>query len=158
MIEAYGREFLLTVHILAVIIWIGFGFFELWLGRIFLSKPESFEAAPLIRIIYRSDILVFAATLTVFAAGVTQTILFNWGWFTTLWLGLKQAIMISVLIIVVFILPGAFRLNAQINALPDGPGPASSDIVASYRKLEPWYWIMRLLGLCAVVLAIWRPV
>ncbi|MEL6385855.1 MAG: hypothetical protein AAFR41_07215 [Pseudomonadota bacterium] len=158
MIEAYGREALLTVHILAVIAWLGFGFFELWLGRIFLADPESPAAAPLIRIVYNSDIVVFVATLTAFAAGITQTILFGWGWFETLWLGLKQGIMIIVLSVVALILPSAFRLNAQIKALPEGPGPASVEVIQSYRRLEPWYWLMRLLGLVAVVLAVWRPV
>jgi hypothetical protein len=34
--DIISRESLLTVHILAVILWIGFGFCELWLGRLFL--------------------------------------------------------------------------------------------------------------------------
>ncbi|MGF1455149.1 MAG: hypothetical protein ACFB6R_07210 [Alphaproteobacteria bacterium] len=157
MIDAYAREALLTVHILAVILWLGFGFFELWLGRIFLADPNSPAAAPLIRIIYNADIVVFLATLTVFGVGITQTILFGWGWFETLWLGLKQAIMILILLVVALILPRAFKLNAQIQALPEGPGSASVEVVQSYRRLEPWYWLMRLLGLVAVVLAIWKP-
>ena len=36
--DIISREFLLTVHILAVILWIGFGLCELWLGRLFLRQ------------------------------------------------------------------------------------------------------------------------
>lgn len=157
MLDANWREILLTIHILAVIVWLGFGFFELWLGRIFLSDPHSSAAAPLIRIIYRSDVVVFMATLVAFGAGIAQTYVFGWGWFTTLWLGGKQAIMCGVLITVVVILPGAFKLGAQIDAMPDGPGPASAEVIKSYKQLEPWYWLMRLAGLAAVFLAVWKP-
>ncbi len=155
--DAYWRDILLTIHIFAVIVWLGFGFFELWLGRIFLGDPNSHVADPLIRIIYQSDVVVFGATLVAFAAGITQTIVFGWGWFETFWLGAKQAIMIGILTIVAFILPGALRLGKLIDALPEGPGPASHDVIAQYKRLEPWYWLMRLMGAGAVVLAVWKP-
>lgn len=157
MFDMYGREILLTIHLLAVIVWLGFGFFELWLGRIFLADPDSVAAAPLIRIIYRSDIVVFAATLIVFAAGTTQTIVFGWGWFESLWLGAKQSIMLAILATVAVILPRALELGRLINALPEGPGPTSQEVVSCYKRLEPAYWLMRLAGLVAVVLAVWKP-
>lgn len=137
--------------------WLGFGFFELWLGRVFLRAPYEATGAPLIRIIYQSDVVVFVATLAVFAAGVLQTIVFDWGWFSTLWLGLKQSIMFGVLIAVALILPRALRLGALVNDLPEGPGPASKAVVDAYRALEPWYWSMRLAGLAAVFLAVFKP-
>lgn len=157
MLETYGRELILTVHLIAVIIWLGFGFFELWLGRIFLSDPNAPQAAPLIRIIYNADIVVFMSTLVAFGAGILQTHLFGWGWFETIWLGIKQSIMVGVLLIVAVILPMAFRLNARIKELPEGPGPASPEVVRTFKWLEPWYWAMRIAGLVAVVLAVWRP-
>lgn len=157
MLDAYWREILLTIHILAVIAWLGAGFFELWLGRLFLAAPYNSVGAPLIRIIYQSDVVVFAATLIAFGAGITQTIVFGWGWFETLWLGTKQAIMIGILAIVAYILPTALGLGKLIDALPEGPGPASEDVVMCYKRLEPWYWLMRVAGLVAVVLAVWKP-
>jgi hypothetical protein len=151
------REILLTIHLLAVIVWIGFGFCELWLGRLFLQSEGQPVEATLIRFIYQCDLAVFIATLTAFAAGVTMALTLGWGFFTTLWLGAKQAIMFAVLGEVVLILPRALRLGPLISALPAGPGPATPDIRATYRWLEPWYLLMRLAALAAVALAVWRP-
>jgi hypothetical protein len=65
--------------------------------------------------------------------------------------------MIAVVLIVAGIIPTAMKLSAAINALPPGPGPATDEIHAIYRRLEPWYWVMRVLAVCALLLAVWRP-
>ncbi len=151
------REPLLTIHVLAIIVWIGFGFFELWLGRIFMKGDGGAAEAPLIRLVYRADLIVFIATLTAFASGTAMALLLDWGFFQNTWLGIKQAIMFAVLAIVLFILPPALKLGALIAALPEGPGPATPEIKAQYARLEPWYVAMRIAAVAAVVLAIWRP-
>jgi uncharacterized membrane protein len=151
------REALLTVHVLAIIVWIGFGLLELYIGRQALKAADTPAEAPLFRIAYQSDLWVFIATLTAFAAGAMMTHVLDWGWFTHLWLGAKQAIMIAVLVVVAIILPRALRMGGLIAKLAPGPGPASAEIRGLYRGLEPWYWLMRLLAIAAVVLAIWRP-
>ncbi len=151
------REILLTIHVLAIIIWIGGGFFELWLGRAFLKSEGLATEAPLIRLVYQADLVVFAATLVAFGAGVAMTVTLDWGFFQHLWLGIKQAIMFGVLGVVVMILPGALKFGAMIGALPAGPGAVTADIRAAYRRLEPWYLLMRLAAVAAVVLAVWRP-
>jgi hypothetical protein len=151
------RSALLSVHILAVIAWIGVGFFELYLGRRFLASKDTPVEAPLIRIVYGSDLVVAAATVIAFLAGISLALYEGLGFFHQLWLGTKQAIMIIVVLVVIGILPTANRLNAAINALPPGPGPASDEIRAYYRRLEPWYWLMRILAVGAVLLAVWRP-
>lgn len=151
------REVLLTVHLLAVIVWIGFGFFELWLGRAFLRLSGTPAGAPLIRLVYRSDVVVFIATLAAFAAGIAMALTLGWGFFQHLWLGIKQAIMIAVLVVVAVILPTALKLGGRVADLPEGPGPATPEIVGLYRRLEPWYLIMRLAAVAAVVLAVWKP-
>ena len=152
------RETLLSIHLLAVIVWLGAGFYELWLGRLFLRSNGSASEATLIRAIYRSDVVVFAATLIAFAAGATMALTLGWGFFQELWLGLKQAIMIAVLVIVAAIFPAALRLGRQISALPAGDGAVPAELKMTYARLEPWYWTMRVLGVVAVLLAIWRPV
>jgi hypothetical protein len=144
--------------LLSIINWIGAGFFELYLGRVFIAAKGEPTEAPLIRIIYGSDLVVFGATILAFAAGIAMAITEGYWFFTVLWLGLKQAIMLIVVAIVIFILPTAMRLNAAIQNLPPGPGPASEDVRALYGKLEPWYWVMRILAVFAVLLAVWRPV
>ena len=145
------RNALLSVHLLAIITWIGVGFFELYLGRRFLATKGSPVEAPLIRIVYNSDLVVAAATLTAFAAGIALALYEGLGFFQQLWLGAKQAIMIAVVLVVIAIMPTAMKLNAAINALPPGPGPATDEVRAIYLKLEPWYWLMRLLAVCAVL-------
>lgn len=151
------RNTLLSIHILAIITWIGAGFFELYLGRRFLGAKGTVLEAPFIRIVYGSDLVVFGATNVAFVAGIAMAIYEGYWFFTVLWLGIKQAIMLIVIAIVIFIFPTAMKLNAAINLLPDGPGPASDDARDLYRKLEPWYWLMRVLAVIAVLLAVWRP-
>ena len=156
------RNLLLTIHVWAIAVWIGAGFLELYLGRRFLKTetgpPETRrEAATLLRMTYRSDLGVFAATLIAFAAGLALTFAFGWGFLTgPLWLTAKQAIMIIVLGVVVMIFPRAIRLAAVISALPPGAGEVPPLGYALYRSLEPWYLAMRALALAAVALAIFR--
>lgn len=151
------REVLLIVHLLAVIVWLGGGFYELWLGRKFLRSNGSVAEAALVRAIYQSDLVVFAATVVAFLAGAAMAVFLEWGFFTQLWLGVKQAIALLILLIVASIFPTALKLGKQIEALPAGDGPVPQELKQTYRVLEPWYAIMRILGVIAVILAISRP-
>lgn len=81
----------------------------------------------------------------------------GYGFFHPLWLGAKQAIMIVVVLVVAINLPTVMKLNAATKALPPGPGPATDEIRACYVKLEPWFWLMRILAVVALLLAVWRP-
>ncbi|HEY2482150.1 MAG TPA: hypothetical protein VGI30_08145 [Caulobacteraceae bacterium] len=151
------RSALLSVHLLSIIAWIGVGFFELYLGRRFLASRGSPIEAPLIRIVYTADLVVAAATVLAFVTGIAMTLYEGQGFFSLLWLGTKQAIMIIVVIVVIAISPTAMKLNAAVSALPAGPGPATDEIRGFYRRLEPWHGLMRVLAVCAVLLAVWRP-
>ena len=152
------REILLSIHLLAVIVWIGFGLLELWLGRVFLSQEGAPVEGPLIRFIYRADLVVFVATLVGLASGLAMALTLGWGLFQTPWLGAKQAIMLGILGVVAVIMPRAQRLGACVSVLPAGPGPATPEIRAVYRQLEPWFLVMRGAAVVAVLLAVWRPV
>jgi hypothetical protein len=151
------RSILLSIHLIAVIAWLGGGFYELWLGRLLLRSKGSTAEAILIRAIYRSDLVVFGATLVAFAAGAAMSILLDWGFFTHLWLGLKQAIALIILLVVAGILPMALRMGQQVEALPPGDGPIPPALRASYARIEPWFATMRFMGLAAVLLAVFRP-
>ncbi|MCT2559551.1 hypothetical protein N0B51_11230 [Tsuneonella sp. YG55] len=152
------RESLLTIHVLAIAVWIGAGFYELWLGRLFLRSDGSAAEAPLIRAIYRSDLAVFGATLIAFVAGIALALTQGWGFFNDLWLGIKQAIMFGVLAVVAMIFPRAIRLGKAIDALPHGDGPVPRALKAQYAALEPWYALMRIAAVLAVGLAVFKPV
>ncbi len=156
------RELLLSIHILAIAVWIGAGFFELYMGRRFLATETAVperqrEAATLLRMTYHADFAVFIATLTAFAAGLVQTFLFDWGFLTgPLWLTVKQVIMLIVLATVALILPRALKLGAVVAALPDGAPSVPPEGYALYRGLEPFYVLMRVLAVVAVILAVSR--
>lgn len=151
------RSLLLSVHLLAVIAWLGGGFYELWLGRLFLRANGSVAEAALIRAIYRSDLVVFGATLVVFIVGAVMAVVLDWGFFTQFWLGAKQAIALLILVNVVGILPTALRLGKQIDAMPPGDGPVPLEVKQTYARLEPWFATMRVLGVLAVFIAVFRP-
>jgi hypothetical protein len=152
------RSILLSIHLLAVIVWLGGGFYELWLGRVLLRSRGSTAEAALIRAIYQSDLVVFGATVVAFAAGVIMSIVLDWGFFTHFWLGVKQSIALVIVPMVAVILPKALQMGRQIDALPPGDGPIPPTLRASYAGLEPWFAAMRLLGVVAVLLAVFRPV
>lgn len=155
--EGNLRDALLTVHILAIVIWIGFGFCALWIGRLFLASAGGAAEAPLIRFLCRVDIVIFAATLIAFAAGIALVHVTGWGWFTTPWLGLKQAIMLGVLGVVAMIFGRAKRLGDLAAALPPGEGSATPEMRRLYRAVAPWYLAMRIGAVAALVLAVWKP-
>jgi hypothetical protein len=75
------RNALLSVHLLAVIVWIGVGFFELYLGRRFLASRGTPVEAPLMRIVNTSDAVVAVATMTAFVAGIAMALYEGYGFF-----------------------------------------------------------------------------
>jgi len=104
-----------------------------------------------------ADLVVIVATVLAFAAGIALAAYEGYWFFTVLWLGIKQAIMFAVIGIVAIIIPTAMKLGAAVGKLPPGPGPATEEIRALYRRLEPWYWLMRILAVVALLVAVWRP-
>ena len=151
------RSILLSIHLLAVIVWLGAGFYELYLGRLLRRSDGSAAEAVLIRAMHRSGFVVFGATLLAFAAGATMAVVLGWGFFTHIWLGVKQGIALAILVIVAWIFPTALRLGHAIAALPPGDGPVPPAVKQLYGRLEPWYALMRILGVVAVLLAVFRP-
>lgn len=151
------RAVLLSVHLLAIIIWLGAGFYELYLGRLLRHSNGSTAEAVLIRAMHRSGFVIFGATLLAFAAGAAMSVLLGWGFFAQFWLGMKQAIALAILFIVAGIFPMALRFGKAIEALPPGDGPVPLAVKQIYGRLEPWYALMRIMGVLAVLLAIFRP-
>lgn len=151
------RGALLSIHLLAVIVWLGAGFYELYLGRLLRRSEGASAEAVLVRAMHRSGFVVFGATLLAFAVGVVMAVVLDWGFFTQFWLGFKQAIALAILLIVAAIFPTALRLGAAIGALPPGDGPVPPAAKQLYGRLEPWYALMRILGIVAVLLAVFRP-
>jgi uncharacterized membrane protein len=151
------HDLILAVHVLAAIVWIGFGFYELWLGRFFLETWNSSAAAPLVRFIHRSDLAAIIATMAVFLTGLGLAVLDFDRVTHELWLMLKLGIMTAVMGIVAFQLHATLDLGRRIDALPRGAGPVTEDIRDAYRHVEPWNLAMRLLAALAVLLSVFHP-
>lgn len=151
------RDSLLTIHILGVIVWLGFGAYELLLAREIRSARGTAMEIPLIRIYGRYAGLVAAATLIVALAGGAMAVFLKWGFFNQLWLGIKQAIMLAILLDIAWMTPTFIRTGNEIKALPDNPGPQLDSVRSLLAQVERHVIPMRLGALAAVVLAVWRP-
>jgi hypothetical protein len=150
------NDFILAAHVLAAIVWIGFGFYELWLGRFFLANWDNPLGAPLARFIHRSDLAALIATMVVFLAGFGLVVSHLDRLTHEVWLMLKLGLTTTVLGVVSFSVQPSLDLGRQINALPAGPGPVTEDIFHAYRKIEPWNFVMRSLAVLAVLASIFR--
>jgi len=151
------RTFLLSIHLLAVIVWLGFGLYELLLVREIHKARGLPEEVPLIRIYGRYAGIVAVATLVVAAAGVAMAVILGWGFFTVLWLGVKQAIMAAIILGMVVLTPRFARAYAAIAALSGDSAGSLEAARAAIQRVEAPVLLMRIGGLVAVVLAVWRP-
>lgn len=151
------RDSLLTIHIIGVIVWLGLGAYELLLSHEIRRARGTPVEIPLIRIYGRYAGLVAAATFVVAIAGGAMSWFLGWGFFKHLWLGIKQAIMLAILLDIALMTPTFIRTADEIKALPDSAGPQLDSVRALLARVERHVIPMRLGALVAVVLAVWRP-
>ena len=151
------RDSLLTVHILGVIAWLGFGGYELLLSHEIRKARGTVMEIPLIRIYGRYAGLVAAATLVVAITGGAMAWFLGWGFFKYIWLGIKQAIMLAILLDIAFMAPSFIRTGNEIKALPDSGGAQLDSVRKLLARVERHVIPMRLGALVAVVLAVWWP-
>lgn len=152
------RNLLLTIHLLGVIVWIGFGAYELLLRREIRRAKDTPLEIGLIRIYGRYGGLVALGTLVVAFSGVAMALLLGWGFFNQLWLGVKQTLMLLILAGMVYMIP-TFMATAKVtSALTDSGGELLEQARALMAKVDRHVVPMRIGALVALVLAIWRPV
>jgi len=153
------RSFLLSVHLIAVIAWLGVGLYELFVYREIRRARGTPLEVSLIQIYGRYSAVVAVATLVVAAAGLIMSLLLGWGFFQQLWLGIKQAIMLLILIDMALLVPTFRRAYADIAALStDDGGTALERCRTSLERVHRHVVPMRVGALVAVLLAVWRPV
>jgi ABC-type phosphate/phosphonate transport system permease subunit len=152
-----AHDLILAVHLIAAIVWIGFGFYELWLGRFFLANWSTPLGAPLARFIHKSDLAALIATMVVFLTGLAFAAMNFEDIFRQLWLILKLALITAVLGLVAFTAHPALELGRMINALPKGPQPVTQEIRDAYKRIEPWNLAMRAIAVAAVLVSVWQP-
>ena len=151
------RTVLLSIHVLAVVVWLGFGLYELLLLREIGRARGRPEEAALMRIYGRYAGIVAGATLVVAAAGVAMALALGWGFFNVLWLGLKQAIMAAIILGMIILTPLFVKTYAAIGALSEERPETLETAREAIGRVEGHVILMRLGGLVAVVLAVWRP-
>ena len=152
------RNLLLTIHLLAVIVWLGFGAYELLLSREIRKARGTPLEIDLIRIYGRYAGVVAVATLVVAISGFLMAALFGWGFFSQFWLGAKQIIMLLILADMVYMIPTFIATAKATNALTDSSGEPLERTRLLLAKVERHVVPMRLGALVAVVLAVWKPV
>jgi hypothetical protein len=157
-VPAMLRNILLSIHILAVVVWLGFGLYELLLIREIRNARGLPEEIPLIRIYGRYAGIVAVATLVVAAAGVGMSILLGWGFFSVVWLGIKQSIMAAIVFGMIVLSPLFMRTYAAIAMISGPQSPELQTARDLIDRVERFAVLMRLGGVVAVVLAVWRPV
>ena len=91
--------------------------------------------------------------LTVHILGVI-----GWGFFTSIWLGAKQAIMLLVLAVMVCMVPTFVATAKATAALDHSGGSVPENTRQLLAKVERYVVPMRIGALVAVVLAVWRPI
>jgi hypothetical protein len=152
------NDFSMAAHVLAAIVWIGFGFYELWLGRFFLSNWDNPLGAPLARFIQRSDLVALIATTVVFLSGLVMGVSHLDRLTHELWIMAKLGLTTAVLGVISFLVQPSLDLGRHINALPAGPGPVTQEIHDAYLRIEPWNLVMRSLAVLAVLASTFRIV
>ncbi len=157
MADVILRNVLLSIHILAVVVWLGCGLYELLLTREIRRAFGSPEEIPLIRIYGRYAGIVAIATLITAAAGVLMTLMLGWGFFSVLWLGIKQAIMAAIILAMIFLTPLFLKTYATIGAVEDSDSPSLQVARELIWRVERYVVLMRLGGVVSVLLAVWRP-
>jgi len=151
------RSALLTVHLLAVILWLGGGAYELYVARQARRYRGTPVELPLLRMVASTGPVIAVAMVLVAVTGVVMSWLLDWGFFRVFWLGAVQAIMGVALVIMFSILRPYYRAGELMRALPPGPGEATEEIRAILARLDPWIVAMRVGALAAALLAIWKP-
>ena len=151
------RGTLLTLHLVGVIIWLGAGLYELFLDREMRRARGTATEVALARIYSRYGPVVAAGTLLVAVTGVLQASLLGWGYFSVLWLGAKQILMLLVLLIMASLLPRFLLLGRIVRGHSDGAPALSDEARELFAGVLPYILAMRVAALVALVLAVFRP-
>jgi uncharacterized membrane protein len=151
------RNTLLTIHILGVVVWLGFGFYEILLMRELKRLRGTPAEAPLIGIYGKYGGIVAIATLVVAVAGILMSALLGWGFFRLGWLGIKQALMLAILLDMAYLAPTFGLTYKAIAEVAHGDRIAVGEFWRLHDRIEPHVVAMRIAGVLAVALAVSRP-
>ena len=151
------RTVLLSIHLLAVIIWLGVGLYELFLRREIRQARGLPQEIALMRIYGRYAGIVAIATLVVAGAGMAMSLYLGWGFFSVLWLGIKQGIMATIILGMAVLTPLFMRTYEAIESISENDASGLAAVRTLLRRIEKYLVLILLGGLVAVITAVWRP-
>ena len=150
------RSLLLTLHMLAVVVWLGAVLHDLFLIReIRRSAGDAVELA-LIRIRLWYGPVIAVATVVVLFTGVLMSSFLGWGYFTHLWLGLKQFLLVLVVALLIPFLPIVIRLHSAVDGLA-ARVPANDEVRRLLAFGVRYEIAMRVAVVIALLLAVNKP-
>ena len=151
------RNSLLTLHLLFIVVWLGGGLYDVFLANEAKKTRGTLLELPLLRMKMFYGRAVAVATILVGLTGVLMSSTVGWGYFTVLWLGVKQAIMIAVLVGFVAVTPVVVKMNREFERHAGATDLASERLRALSKQADVYYNLMRVGALIALALAVWKP-
>ena len=148
--------FILVLHLIAVCCWLGGALYERCFIVAGFRKEEGSELeAPMLKLLLGSVPFFFTSVMTVLITGITMTIMGRYGFLQWSWIGLKQYIMLGIIVLLASnIAPKMARLGKQLKENMER-GEGVEDIMrAQTNRLIVYLDIMHLGVLVNLVLGI----
>lgn len=110
--------FLLVLHLIAVCCWLGGALYErCFIVSGYRKEKGSELEGPLLKLLLSSVPFFFTSMITILITGITMTIMHNYGFLQWSWIGLKQYIMLGILLLIMFyIAPRMAGIGKQLKA------------------------------------------
>jgi uncharacterized membrane protein len=154
-----GMTWVLTLHILSAVVWLGGALYEtFFVFRNVREHRGSVTGLAFIRVFLGAAPYFAISIITLIVTGILLTVMTGGGFFQVPWLGIKQGVMLTiVLIIVTFIMPRMKVVEKEVTqAIEKGCALTES----TYQRLTKVWRMLDLIHVLAVIniiLAVWKP-
>ncbi|MDN4606694.1 hypothetical protein [Sporosarcina highlanderae] len=108
--------FILVLHLIAVCCWLGGALYErCFIVAGFHREAGSEKEVPMLKLLLGSVPFFFTSVVTIIVTGIAMTIMGKYGFLQWSWIGLKQYIMLGIIILLATIIaPGMKRLKKRL--------------------------------------------
>ncbi len=147
---------LLILHITAVCCWLGGAMYERYyiVGGIRKAKDRESETS-FLKILLSTAPFFLTAVITVLITGIIMTIIGNYGFFQWSWIGLKQYIMVAILLVFIFyVAPQMGLLGKQLQVQMEQKDGINDEMRSSINRIVLLFDIMHLGVLVNVILGV----
>jgi len=154
----WGHLFL-TLHLLGVALWLGGAIYE----RLFVfAGVTKHEGTPLellyTKILLRTQAFFLLSVLLLLVGGVGMTIFYRLGFFPASWLGIKQGVVVVMLVIFAGVIgPTMKKTEQQVHTLGDKAATVTTEIRRNVHKFQLALDIVHVGLVFNFLLGIWQP-